>query len=359
MTKHPIHHLREHAQKHEEAHKSLKELLKHPVYREKVWSVFFTTFLATLTTIIIFLSWGDITNFFAPSGKAPANVEVHGYQTGILSNYKLDEQVTDSYDKYLAQIPTKGQFVGLNTTQIVGDQPVIKGPPGMEVKTDNEKTGVFVLNALENSIWVTNTLSTGQHLTKMDQSKAKSFQKSLLTTYYLGEKTIDINSTLQTDTQILTQINNALSVDLFQFLNQSASRADTLSNYINLLTVLLEKCNERINDIQYKIDFLRANSASKETQITLTEDAFFNNLNMFYGENAEDELGKFIGLQQSQSEIKAKIGAYESLQGYYKFFKPKLENLITAIKANRDPLIAGVKVVEIQNMTLPLIIKQK
>ena len=57
-------------------------------------------------------------------------------------------------------------------------------------------------------------------------------------------------------------------------------------------------------------------------------------------------------------EVRAKIGAYQSLQDYYKFFRPTLENLITAIKANRDPLIAGVKVVEIQNMTLPLIIKQ-
>ncbi len=357
MTKHPIHNIRESAHKHHEAHKSLKELLKRPVYREKVWSVFFTTFLVTLATIIIFLSWGDITNFFVPGGK-DINTQVHGYQTGVLGNYKLDEQIADSYDKYLAQIPTDGQFIGLNTTQLVGDQPIIKGPPGMDVKTESEETGVHVLNALGNSIWVTNTLSTGQHLTKMDQATAKSFQKSILTTYYLGEKTIDINSTLQTDTQVLTQINNALSVDLFQFLNQSASRADTLSNYINLLTVLLEKCNERIVDLQYKIDFLRGNSISKETQITLSEDAFFSNLDMFHGDNAEDELGKFIGLQQSQSEIKAKIGAYESLQGYYKFFQPKLQNLITAIKANRDPLIAGVKVVEIQNMTLPLIIRQ-
>ena len=358
MTKHPIHNVRHHAQRHHEAHKSLKKLLKRPVYRENVWGVFFATFLITIATIVIFLSWGDIANFFV-SGEKNISMQVHGYKTGILSNYKLDIQAEDSYEKYLAQIPTNGQLIGLNTVQLVGDQPIIKGPPGMEIKTDKEETKTHVLNALGNSIWVTNTLSTGQHLTKMDQKKAKSFQKSILTTYYLGEKTIDINSTLQSNSQILTQINNALSVDLFQFLNQSANRADTLTNYINLLTVLLEKCNERIVDLQYKIDFLRGNSVSKETQIKLSEDAFFSNLSMFHGDNAEDELGKFIGLQQSQTEIKAKIGAYESLQGYYKFFQPKLDNLITAIKANRATLIAGVKVVEIQNMTLPLIIRQK
>ena len=124
MIKNQIHHVRHHAHKHNEAHKSLKELLKRPVYREKVWSVFFTTFLATLVTIIIFLSWGDITNFFVPGGK-DINTQVHGYQTGVLGNYKLAEQAEDSYDKYLAQIPTDGQFIGLNATQMVGDQPII------------------------------------------------------------------------------------------------------------------------------------------------------------------------------------------------------------------------------------------
>ena len=68
---------------------------------------------------------------------------------------------------------------------------------------------------------------------------------------------------------------------------------------------------------------------------------------------------KFIGLQTENTEVKAKLGAYKGLRGYYLFFQPRLENMINAIQVNRDPLIAGVKVVEIQNMTLPLIIRQK
>ncbi|MBN2087151.1 hypothetical protein JW758_02285 [Candidatus Peregrinibacteria bacterium] len=358
MTNHPIHHVRQHATKHDEAHKNLKDLLKRPVYREKVWSIFFTTFLATLTTIIIFLSWGDIVNFFTPNGKAP-NVQVHGYQTGALGSYKVDEMASDLDGKHLDKVTFQAQMTGLYTTQLVGDTPITRRPPEMNVILEGEsQEGLFVKDAMKNSIWLTNMISTGQHLTKMDQQMAKSFQKSLLTTYYLGEKTIDINSTLQKDTQILTQINNALSVDLFQHLNQSSNRADTLNSYLGLLNALLEKTNERINDLQYKIDFLKGNSLNTENLITASEQAFFSNLEMFNGPNAEQQLGDFIGLQKEESEIKAKLGAYTNLQGYYVFFKPKLENLITAIKANRDPLIAGVKVVEIQNMTLPLIIRQ-
>jgi len=344
MPKPHISHVRHHARKHHEAHLKLKELLKFPVYKERIWHIFVGTFLATLIVIITFMNWGRIMNFFTP--ELPIDIpQVHGFQSGVLSNYKVDKQASDIYRRYIASIPSQGHLTGLQATQVIG----IK---------DTEPV-IFSEDSLVNSIWLTNMLSTGQHLTRLEHERAKSFQKSVLTTYYLGEKTIDINSTLQTDSQILSKINNALSVDLFQYLNQSDSRADTLSNYINLLTTLLEKCNERINDLQSKIAFLSANFAAQETQIQHSENVFFENLKMFNGPNAEEELGKFIGVQEAQVEVRAKLGAYKSLQNYYKFFQPKLENLVTAIKANRDPLIAGVKVVEIQNMTLPLIIRQR
>jgi hypothetical protein len=343
MPKPPIQHIRHYAQKHHEAHLRLKELLQYPVRHERVWHIFVGTFFIALITIMVFLNWGNIINFFTqkPAAELP---EVHGFQSGALSNYKVDVQATDINRRYMASIPSQGHITGVQTTVAVG--------------TKETEPVVFSGNTLKNSIWLTNMLSTGQHLTRLEQERARAFQKSLLATYYLGEKTIDIYSTLQTDTQILSKIDNALSVDLFQYLNQSNSRADTLNNYLNLLTILLEKCNERINDLQSKINFLNANFASQEVQIKQSEQVFFDNLKIFQGENAEEELGKFIGVREAQAEVRAKIGAYQSLQNYYKFFQPKLDNLIKAIRANRDALIAGVKVVEIQNMTLPLIIKQ-
>lgn len=343
MQKPSIHHIRHHAQKHQEAHLRLKELLQYPIKHERIWHIFVGTFFATLIIIITFMNWGRIINFFTP--QLPADLpQVHGFHSGVLGNYKVDKQATDIYRRYIASIPPQGHLIGLETVQIIGTKEI--------------EEIVFSEDSLVNSIWLTNMLSTGQHLTRLEQERAKSFQKSVLATYYLGEKTIDITSTLQTDSQLLSKMNNALSVDLFQYLNQSDSRADALSNYLNLLTILLEKCNQRINDIQSQINFLQANFASQEIQIERSEQVFFDNLKIFNGPNAEEELGKFIGVQEAQVEVRAKLGAYKGLQDYYKFFQPKLDNLITAIKANRDPLIAGVKVVEIQNMTLPLIIRQ-
>lgn len=264
---------------------------------------------------------------------------------GVAGIYRIDDQSVQMYRSLLTDIPTTGSAIGAEVNWAFGMDRGVELPPREKI--------------LKNSVWLTHYLSTGQHLTQLQQQRAKALQKSVLATYYLGEKTIDITSTIQLDTKLLSQINNALSVDLFQYLNQSVNRSDSLDEYLDLLKALLDRADQRIIDLQYKVDFLTANVQAKEQELKMSEDAFFENLKIFDGPNAEEQLGQFIGLRESQVEIRAKLGSYITLRDYYTFFKPRLESLIGVIKVNRDPLIAGVKVVEVQNMSLPLIIRQR
>ena len=360
--KHPIHHVRHQARKHHEAHLTLKQMLKRPLYREKIWHIFLGTFTFVLATFIIFVSWGKIVDFFTPAPTVELP-KVHGFQSGTLGTYKIDKQVSKEYKEYIAQIKSGGFLVGMSMSQITGNAPEPK--PETEVKTPEKNPDTPIETEdksethLNTSIWVTNQLGSGQHLTKMNQKTAMGLQKSILTTFYLGEKTVDINSTLQNDTLILKQINNVLSIDLFQYLNQSNDRAGTLDSYLNLLITLKEKTDRRVNELGSKISFLQTNSNAQETRIKTSEEEFFRQLQLLNGPNAEEELSNFVGIKEDNAEVRAKMGAYKALQSYYTFFQPRLDNLIRAIKANRDALIAGVKVTEIENMTLPIIIKEK
>ncbi len=350
MAKKHIRHVRHHAKKHEEAHRSLKDLLSRALHTEKVWDIFVGTFVVAILTIAIFFNWGNIVSFFGGSGEEAQEIaeeeqttSFYGFQTGVLATYQINGQTADQYIRFIRQIPGGGYEKGLEAASAVGDAQKAEA---------EERQDAFM-----GSIMLSTELSKGYHLTPV--RTARSLQKSVLATYYLGEKTINIDSTLQTDARLLSQINNALSVDVFAYLNQSANRADSLDNYVNLLETLNQKAIERTADLTSVINFLNANFQSQEQVVNVTEENFFANLEIFDGENAEEELGRFIGLQQEQSEIRAKMGAYDGLKSYYEFFLPRLDNLIRAIKANRDPLIAGVKVVEIQNMTLPLIIREQ
>lgn len=352
MTRKHFRHVRHHARKHEEAHLRLKELLSRVLYTEKVWDIFVGTFVITIASIIIFLDWSNIIGFFRGSETEKETTviqqeetikNVHGFQSGILATYQINEQTVDQYIRYIRQIPGGGYEKGMTAGQAIGNS--------QTEATENRQEAFMA------SIMLSTELAKGYHLTPV--RNARSLQKSVLATYYLGEKTINIDSTLQTDARLLGQISSTLSVDVFAYLNQAENRSDALDNFIHLLETLQIKAQERTADLTSVINFLTANFQSQEITIGLTEDAFFGNLEIFDGQNAEDELGKFIGLQKEQSEVRAKIGAYEGLKGYYDFFLPKLDNLLRSIKANRDPLIAGVKVVEVQNMTLPLIIRER
>ncbi len=354
MTRKHIKHVRHHAKKHVEAHLRLKELLSRAFHTEKVWDIFVGTFVVTIVSIVFFLNWGNITGFFTGSEvEVETETEIvnqeetirtiHGFQSGILATYQINGQTADQYIRYIRQIPGGGYAKGLEAAQAVGEA---------QEEVAEARQDSFIA-----SIMLSTELSKGYHLTPVRQ--AKSLQKSVLSTYYLGEKTISLNSTLQTDSRLLSQIKNTLAVDIFAYLNQSSNRADSLDNYLNLLDTLNKKAAARSQDLASVVNFLTGNFQAQEVTIGITEDAFFQNLDIFDGENAEEELGNFIGLQKQQSEVRAKIGAYEGIKGYYDFFIPKLDNLTRAIQANRDPLIAGVKVVEIQNMTLPLIIRER
>jgi len=347
LTKH-IRHVRHHAKKHHESHERLKDLLKRTLLTEKILGTFLTTFVLAISSIIIFFNWGNIVSFFGSDDEFVPPIEepivINGFLTGMVSTYRVNGQAADEYIRLVRQIPTSGTLTGLESSNAIGK--------GKKEEAESK------LSAFMGSVILTTDLSKGHHLTAM-RGGGMLLQKSVLATFYLGEKSVDLSSTLQTDAQLLSKIRNTLGVDIFAYLNQSADRATTLDNYLHLLDTLLNTARERSADLTSKINFLNVNFSAQDRAIELTEDAFFQNLEIFDGENAETELAEFIGLTKEQSEVRAKIGAYQGLKDYYDFFIPQIENLARAIRANRDPLIAGVKVVEIQNMTLPLIIRER
>lgn len=338
-------HIRRHAHKHHEAHLRLKELLRYAPKREKVWHIFIQTFFVALVFMAIYANWGKISAALTRETPLPLP-QTHGFKTGMISTVKIEKQAGKEYLDRLTSIPAQGGITGIKTVSLLGKQPFL--PQTLDIAQSSKK-----------GIQATMELGTGQFLTVFPQAEAHGLSKSLLATYYLGEKTVEITSALANDTRILGQISNALSVDLFAYLNQSAIRSDALDGYTNLLKALLEKTNKRISELQSTINFIEINTQNTEAQAAISEGAFLKNIQALSGVDAEKELGKFIGLENERVEMRAKAGAYKTLRDYYLFFKPKLENLINTIHANRDPLIAGVKVVEIQNMALPLIIRQQ
>lgn len=351
MAKKQIRHVRHEARKHEKRHLDLKDLLRKEILTEHLLSIFVSTFVIALSTVIIFFNWGKITSFFDKPEiiEGPGTVEVvsgiHGFRTGALAVYQINGQAADQYIRLLQSIRTEGYRFGVVTANVFG--------------TQEEKMNETTLGTLLGSINVNTGISRGKHLSKLASNSAKMLQKSILATYYLGEKTVSIHSSIQTDSQLLSKIKNTLEVDIFAYLNQSTDRANSLDNFLKLIDTMIERATIRSTELQSQVTFLTSNYTAQDNSLELSEEAFFQNLKIFDGQDADKRLSEFIGLGQEQTEVRAKIGAYQGLKDYYDYFLPLLENLSRAIKLNRDPLIAGVKVVEVENMTLKLIVPEK
>ena len=401
-----IKHLRQHAKKHHEAHLRLKDLLTKPLHQESVLSIFVSTLIIVASILLIAYNWQRITSLFedvpAPNTQSGA-VETKGFELGLKTTYQINGQsaisfIQESLSKVNEkEVSTQGSTLGVETVgtinrlteervivtsnEITNNELANNETTNNEITnneitgdetTDNEITQNETTNnettsnvesiplikkgdSLMASIRLTNDISKGKHLSKAQQDASKTLQKSLLTTVYLGERAIDISSSIQSDAKLLSQIKNTLDTKLSSYLNQSASRADSLDGYVRLLKELEELARSRSLELQSQINFLNANFQAQEDSIEISEEAFFNNLDAFDGQNADQQLNEFIVLGQQQTEVRAKIGAYEGIKRYYDFFLPNLDRRIRAIEANRDALIAGVTVTEIEGMTLELI----
>jgi hypothetical protein len=337
-----IHHLRQHAERHHEAHLRLKELLRYAPDSEGLIKTVAYTAAVILLGAAIFMGGKKVYEVLT-TPTPQIEWQTSAYKTGMNAALRIHEQARRITDNIVRTLPTAGTLKGIDAALAMGRTP---------------ESTLIQQALLETSLWFSNTLGKGQYMTKLLQSNARSLQKSILASYLFGEKTVEITSALDMDTKILQRMQNALSLDLFQYLNQSVVRADALDDYLKLLTLLQETAENRIRELQSKIGFLQGSYASVDARTQTKEEAFFENLKNLQGAEAEKALREFVGVQNNQVETRAKIGAYQKVQEYYKFFLPRLERLAYEIRLNREPLIAGVKVVEIQRMQLPLIVPE-
>ncbi len=322
-------------------------------------SVFVSTLILALSLILIAFNWSRLKNSFkdsvpdapietseqAPEPSEPMEEPVRGFELGNQAMIQLDALQSDRFFKNVNSFAPTGFQLGIDATLALNE-----GQKSIESKRES---------AFMSSVQLTNDLLNGQHLSDGQNESSGILQKSLLATHYLGETTVMIDSALQNDSAMLSKINNALAVEIFPYLNQADDRADSLDNYVTLLKNLKSTAETRSLELQSTIGFLEGNYEAQERSITILEEQFFVNLESFEGGTADENLQEFIAIGQQQTEVRAKIGAYQVIKDYYDLFIPYLDNMIASIEANRDPLIAGVKVVEIENMVLPLIIREE
>lgn len=146
---------------------------------------------------------------------------------------------------------------------------------------------------------------------------------------------------------LLQDIGNALAVDVQDMLNRSANRGETLDVYIKSLTDLRTVSQSQLEALEGRLDAAQDDRREKQRALTTLERQLRDAIN--------DEDYTTAGTLQSQigdarEPVAAAETVVEELQTLVDVYEEVLEvseTRLTAMTANREVLIAGVKVVDV------------
>jgi hypothetical protein len=157
----------------------------------------------------------------------------------------------------------------------------------------------------------------------------------------------------------LEHMQSLYKTDVYKLLDQTTKRDVALLKHIDELKVMKEKGLRIQEQIGINLDDLKISYESLNGEKNKGETDFFAALSDLQGQKSDTLLKQFIEVSQKQVALKARVAALSKLQAYYVTALARLDKRLEAIDKNRDPLIQGIRVVDVPGSDLDLIIREQ
>jgi len=165
-----------------------------------------------------------------------------------------------------------------------------------------------------------------------------------------------INTYIGKDITLLKEIHFAITLNILEYLNNFTNRTKALENNITYLKNLEVIQKDKIDRIQQKIKELEKIIETQNKKTIELENSFFTSIDKLRAKNAENTLQEIIPIIQNKDKSKAYLGALNKINEYHLKFHPILVKRIKALELNREALIKGIRVTEIEDINLGLIL---
>lgn len=151
---------------------------------------------------------------------------------------------------------------------------------------------------------------------------------------------------------LLLKIENARSLNIYDYLNKTTDRVAALNEHIRDLQSLLVQAEASKNAIVAQINVLNTEYTQITAQKNAYEKAFFDSMGRYYGNDSYNNLTLFTEASQLQVKVKANYNALKTLNAMFDTSIKTLRPRITDIIANFDALVKGVQVTEVKNSNI-------
>lgn len=173
----------------------------------------------------------------------------------------------------------------------------------------------------------------------------------------LGDNT-ETGDALSDSINDFAKIFESLQVDVNEMLNQTSDRSGALADYENELNFLIYLAEQNLETLREDSDSLVQKFNAVEESKAEQEARFFSELADLDAPAAIGALDLFIDHGEDIVRLRAEFNAREKLISFYEQGLETLQFRLNDIQLNREALVKGVQVVDLEGSTLDLVIEE-
>ena len=186
------------------------------------------------------------------------------------------------------------------------------------------------------------------------------WQSAVVNSGVFGEQTL--RDQLEGDYRIITSIDllrkmsNAYKVDINDTLNRAISREQALDDYLALMNKLYTDAKEMKAMLTQELSIISTTFNSLEQPKKDLETLFFQNFEQLLANEASKNLNDYINYSKELVVLKARYKALQRIDERFATFLQSFRARIQDLQDNRDALIKGIKVYDVPQSDLELIV---
>ncbi len=206
-------------------------------------------------------------------------------------------------------------------------------------------------NSEDSSIQTIPSAATSVITTNTD---VKVFSKSLPLIFEIHESQ-NVASNLSKYIRSYQRMKNVYNINIASFLDSSSDRETAYFQYVNEFETSLIDLKLNVNSLTKEIEYFTQAVNQAVVELDQSEKNFFNNVQDLNDANIDTSLNVFQNLSTKKNNLTSELKAREAIFARISQNLNALNSKLEAVKLNKDALLSGLKVVEVQGVDLNLI----
>jgi hypothetical protein len=212
--------------------------------------------------------------------------------------------------------------------------------------TDKNNSMVGLSTDILNSSDATTSLPINNNL--------KIYSKSLPLVFEINESN-NFFSNLSKYIRSYQRMKNVYNINIASFLDASNDRSAAYLQYLNEFETSLVDLKLSVNSLNKEIEYFTAAVNNAILELDSAEQSFFTNVQSLNDTEIDTSLNIFQNLSTKKNNLTSELKAREAIFSRISQNINALNSKLEAVKLNKEPLLSGLKVIDVEGVDLNLI----